>query len=245
MSKKVFWKSVFDDTTTAPVPPATPPPPTAFTQDDVNRIVAKEKDDSKKKLEQVMSELEKVRQSMGDAESLKTQLSTLKNQYLSREDQLKLEADQKVNELANKFENAVGEVKTWQTRFMSNLVQTELVRAATEGDAYSVDQIVSMLGSRAEAAEVLDKDGKPTGKFATQIKWDSLDAQNQPITLQLSPIEAIKRMKDDTARWGNLFKANLKGGLGNMNVGGGGGGKVDLTDPAAYRKNRQQVLKGN
>jgi hypothetical protein len=100
--------------------------------------------------------------------------------------------------------------------------------------------MVDLLRPKTELDEVL-ADGKPTGEY--QVMVDVLvEVDGKPVTLKLSPAEALKKMKTD-ASYANLFKANSVSGVGgNSGAGSGGTGKVDLTtiSQADYRKLRKE-----
>jgi hypothetical protein len=101
-------------------------------------------------------------------------------------------------------------------------------------------RIVAILGRDTQLVEVLDDEGQPTGRLAPKVKYRTKNKEGQTVTLDLSPSEAIKRMKDED-EYLNLFRGEGSGGAGLRSQ--PGGKKPDIknlaTDPAAYRRARK------
>jgi len=127
--------------------------------------------------------------------------------------------------------------------YASSTIERSLQDAAITGEAIQPRQIVSILGNTTRLTEVLGEDGKPTGRYAPVVTFNDQDKEGKPVTLELSPGDAIKRMRE-LPEYGNLFKGTAKGGLGE---GGGAAGSRGgqpaleslMKDPAAYAKWRK------
>jgi hypothetical protein len=63
----------------------------------------------------------------------------------------------------------------------------------------------------------------------------------EPIVTQLSPLDAVKRMREIPEQYGNLFKANVVSGMG-ANGGQATSGKIDVRklSPEQYKKLRKE-----
>ena len=92
-----------------------------------------------------------------------------------------------------------------------------------------------------QLAEVLDSEGKPTGKLEPKVRYQANDKEGKPVTLDLSPAEATKRMKEEE-EYLNLFRGEGAGGAGLRSQ--PGGRKPDIKnlaqDPVAWRKARKE-----
>ena len=119
----------------------------------------------------------------------------------------------------------------------------ELRRALTDfdvvlptlGDAFSNGQVVDLLRSNTKLV-----DDQPMVDFP-----DIHVETGEAIVTQLSPEDAIKRMKELPDKYGNLFKANVINGVGGNASSGDvsrSGGKVDVKSltPEQYAKLRQE-----
>jgi len=62
----------------------------------------------------------------------------------------------------------------------------------------------------------MDKDGKPTGGHITKVRFNSIGKDNQPVVLDLTVDEAVKKMSE-TPEFLNLFRSEGTGGFGDRN----------------------------
>jgi hypothetical protein len=233
-----------------PTPPPSPPPPptpTTFTQDQVNAFLAKEKKAWQSQQQQLAAQLEQYRTSEGTtkerAAELETQIEELKKQYMTKEELAAEDSKKKEKQFTTQVQTLQSERDQWQGLFTKNLVTSGLKSAAAETEAYNADQIVTLLSGQTKVVQVL-KDGKPTGEFETKVAFPTVSKDGEPIILELTPVEALKKMKEMPEKYGNLFKSGVQGGLGGGNN-GPSGGPVTLEqaskDPEAYRKNREKL----
>lgn len=218
-----------------------------ITQKELNKMMA----DNRRKLTQQNTELLRQMEDLrGTAKmtdeqrtELEGQIERLQQQVLSKEELARREIDKTKKAYTDSLEKASNEAKRWQSLYTSSTVERTLQDAAIGGEAVQPRQIVAMLGQSTRLAEVLGEDGKPTGAFAPVVKFNDTDKDGNPITLDLSPADAIKRMRE-LPEYGNLFKGTAKGGLGETGSAGGRGGHPSLDsllkDPAAYAEWRKK-----
>ena len=223
---------------------------TSFTQDEVNAIIAKERAADKKRNEQLVQQLESLKSTSkmtsDEKLALETRIEELKTQHMTKEelaarDRKKLEED-----LSGARDSAINEAKSWKTRYESSMIQRSLVDEAVRGDAFSPNQIMELLSTRSKVVEATDDKGKALGQFVVQIAFDDVDKDKKPVTLQLTPAEAVKRMKELPERFGNLFKSGVRGGLGSGNASGTDGSPSvasAIKSPEAYRSQRAELKK--
>jgi hypothetical protein len=235
------------------VPPTVPPTPPAntFTQDQVNAFLAKEKKGWQSQQQQLATQLEQYRTSEGvtkeRAAELENQIEELKKQYMTK-DELAAEASKKEKDAYTKqVTTLTSERDQWQGTFTKLLVTSQLRSAAAETEAYNTDQMVTLLGGQTKVVPVL-KDGKQTGEFEVKVLFPTTSKDGEQVVLELTPLDAMKKMKDTPEKYGNLFKSGVQGGLGGNN-GGPTGGPTTLVDatksPEEYRKNREKLLGKN
>ena len=131
----------------------------------------------------------------------------------------------------------------WANLYSTETVRRELQDAAIEGEAIHAEQIVDILGPKTHLSEAVDSTGQRTGKYQTIVKFTDVNSDGEPVVLELTPSDTIKRMKE-IDKYHNLFKGTARGGLG-----GTAGGTSSITkesfkellnDPAKYAKWRKE-----
>lgn len=221
---------------------------TSFTQDEVNAIVARERAADKKRNEQLVSQLESLKSTSqmttDEKKTLESRIEELKTQYMTKEELAARDKKKIEEELSSARDSAINEGKIWKGRFESSLVQRSLVDEAIKADAFSPSQIMELLLTRSKVVEQRDDKGQGTGQYIVNVAFDDTDKDKKPVTLQLTPSEAVKRMKELPERFGNLFKSGVKGGLGAGNTASGdipSSVASAIKNPAQYRSQRKEL----
>lgn len=235
-------------------------PEKIFKQDDVNKIVQdrlererakiqKETADEKKRL---ADELEQLRQSTTITEEEKNkltdQIKTLRNQSLSIEEQKNREVAELANKLKDTETSLSKQAKEWKERYFSSQIETELREAAKACNARVPEQLVALNRNNTTVKEILDESGKPTGVFKVFTTITEFKEDGSPFQVELSPMDAIKRLKQMPHIWGNQFQSDGNPGIDMMSVGNApsaGGDKLNLKDYNSYKNSearKKQVL---
>jgi hypothetical protein len=237
-------------------PPPTPaqknptPPPTpgkTLTQEEVNKILATERRKSQQNRDQLVTELKTLRDSVQlteqQREQLESRIEQLQNETLTSQELAKKDRER----LQKEFEKDKGKLTTerdfWQTLYTTEKIQRDLTDAAITNKALNPVQVVNLLRPNAKLVEEL-RDGKPTGGRLTKVTFFDKDEKGEPISLELSVTEAVKRMSD-MPEHGNLFNSGANGGLGSFNAGSGSTlrGKRPPSDPTSYEEWRKQNIR--
>lgn len=231
------WEPVFED------PPAEK---TSFTKEEVDKMITEEQEKGKGQAQKYLTELKAIQQrtKMTDEErkALEKRIEDMESQLLTKEELAKQTQDK----LAKKYEKELAELGTernnWKTKYSVSTIQRAIVDAAIGAKAYNPEQVTALLGPSARLIDILDEEGKPTGEFDIKIKLSDKNKDGKPITLDLSPSEAVKRLSE-REDYMNLFKADGSGGVGGTNA-RSSGKNIDLKelakDPVAYRKARAE-----
>jgi hypothetical protein len=201
---------------------------TTFSQDDVNRFLAEDRRKHKASTEKLISELETIKKSKNLSEqernNLTQRIDELQNQLLTKDQLLEKERTKLQNEHRTQLQRESEEKETWRNRYTQSTIERSIVDAAIEADSFSPEQIVALLKSNTKLVEETDNEGNGLGIYVPRVKFNDTDKEGKPVVLDLSVREAVKRMKDLPEKYGNLFKANVTGGLG-------GNGSVGVTRP--------------
>jgi hypothetical protein len=221
----------------APVPKPTPAPapaaPKAISEDEFQRILAEDRRKHMGKLAAVEKMLQEVSESKNltvrEREQVEQQLEELRQQTRTKEEQVAHEKKQ----LGAQYEAKLKEVKKareeWERRFREETVERDLMDAAIAGDSFNTNTVMDVLRPRASLEEIMDEKGKGTGKFRTVVQYTTTDSETgEPITLPLAAKKAVEKMQAEPAKYGNLFKAGLRSGIGSSaGPAIGNGGKID------------------
>jgi len=251
-----IWLPVFEgegDPPAVETPPVVEAPPPADPgkvtfdakqQQELNRLLSVEKKKAQvvaqKAIEEASAMRAKVQLTAKENQEYDARIEQLRTELLTKEEQGKLAAD-KTRKLNKAEKDALTEERDyWRKEFTDSTIQRSLTDAAASNNAFSPRQIVAILGPNTQLAEVLDSEGKPTGRLEPKVRYQANDKEGKSVTLDLTPADAIKRMKDED-EYLNLFRGEGAGGAGLRSQ--PGGRKPDLTelakDPLAYRKARK------
>lgn len=209
-----------------------------FTQADLNKVLAEDK----RKHQAQLAKIEKQYQDLLKSTQLTSEqrvqleesLENVQKQLRTKEEQAKLEK----KALENQYQTQLNELQTKYTTlsrtYEDTLISREISDAASGEDAFNPNQVVALLRPLTKLV-----DGKPMIDFP-----DKSADTGEALVKQMTPKEAIKRMKELPESWGNLFKSNIVSGIGGSSSTGGttGGGKVDVRKltPEQYMKLRKE-----
>lgn len=207
-----------------------------FTQDDVNKMLAADKRKHQAQLQKVEQQLQSLTQntqlSQQERADLESSLEDVRKQLRTKEQQAAIEKKNLEEGYKTRLSEAEKKAQEWESRYTNETIGRSLTDAAVSGDAFNPMQVVELLRSRTKLVE-----GKPMVDFE-----DTHAETGERITTQLSPSDAIKRMRELSTVYGNLFKSNVVSGIGGGGAGSGasGTGKVDVTKltPEQYRELR-------
>lgn len=219
----------------------------SFTQDEVNQILAKEKRKEQERTKKALSELEAIRSraklTAQERDELDGRIEQMRNELLTKEELAKKERDRLRKDHEQTVKSLSEERDSWRTRYESSTITRAITDAAAANNAYAPSQVVAILGSGTRMVEVLDSDGNPTGEFEPRVRFHDTDKEGKPVTLELKPAEAVKRMKE-MDQYLNLFKVEGASGTGLQNH--ARGRKQDIRelakDPVAYREAKKKGL---
>ena len=214
-------------------------------QREINRILAAEKKKHQKLVQQAVDEANALRSkaklTATERSELDNRLEQIQNEMRTKEEQAKRAAQKLKERHQTEMQSLTADRDTWRQRFTESTIERSLTDAAAGANAFSPRQIVAILGPNTSLVDKLDEEGKPTGIMEPKVRFHTKNKEGKPVTLDLSPIDAVKRMKDEE-EYLNLFRGEGTGGVGLRSQ--PGGKKPDVAqlakDPAAYREARKK-----
>ncbi len=263
-----IWNPTFSDADPAPpaTPPAAPPadpppaappadpPPAAppadgdktFTQDELNTYLATDRRKNKDQLTKLTSELEattkKLNLTVQERTEVDSQLEEFRKQTMTSEELAKEANEKSKKKHETELADVTAERDKWKNDYTESTILRSITDAAATNEAVSPRQVVAILRPDTRLVEALDDDGKGTGVLEPRVSLNTTNDEGQPVTLDLTPKEAVLRMKE-TDEFLNLFKGTGTGGLGGSQQGAGGSqadaATLARTDPEKYREGRK------
>jgi hypothetical protein len=219
-----------------------------FTQAQLNKILAEEKRKHQKQVGEQIKQLELLQKSKNlsdkEREGLSARIEELNASLMTKEQLAAKEKEKLTGEWKAEKEKLSKERDFWKEQFTESTITRTILDEAGQADAYSPSQVVDLLYGKTRLVEVLDDAGNVVpGQYAAKVKMPDTTAEGKPTTLDLTVAEALKRMKDQAEKYGNLFKSGVAGGLGgNPNQTSGRSVDPSKMSPEEYRKWRNARL---
>jgi len=190
------------------------PTPKTFTEAEVAELIQGERKRQEDKVRELITRTESLQKGQSATESekklLEQQLEELRNSLLSDKELAEQETKRREAQHANALKDLETDRDGWKTRYHAETINRSIMDGAVAAEAYNPRQIVALLGSTARLVPLLDEAGQDTGRFTVKVKFDTAKGK----TLDVSVDDAIKAMQDEPEIYGNLFRSNLKNGLG-------------------------------
>ena len=229
--------------------PKTPLTGKVFTQEQVNAMLAKDKDKAKRERDQLVQQMQSWAEQGLTTEnltSLQARIDELTNEGKSKETLAKEAQDKMARQHKQEIEKATGESKKWKSEYEKFRLASEIGSAAAAKKARNPKQIQSLLGPMSYFREELGEDKKPTGEYTPRIKMTERDKDGLEVLLDLTVTEAVERLSQ-TEEHMNLFDSGANGGLGSHNGGGSNhkkSGDISNLPMADYYAERKKRLSG-
>ena len=218
-----------------------------FTQEDVNRIMTKEKEVQKRATQKRIGELEKFRSSSKlnetELKSLNEQIEAQQKEIETTEQKSQRERETTAKKHTREMTNVADERNIWKNRYTDSIKQRTLTDAALANNAFNPEQVVAILRPNTEVVAEIDGDGKETGQYKAQVTFNTVDDKDEAITVIEDPAKIVKRMLDEE-RYMNLFKSDKSSGL-NLKTTTSRKQKGVPTDTGAYIKQRKEARKNS
>lgn len=193
----------------------------------VNALLAEERRKAQQKNDALITELEtqktRVSTTAAERKQLEQRIEDLRAEYATKEEMEKQSVSKQLKSLDEKLKAREAEAAAWKARFEQNKRRVDLTQAAVSNGAFNPNQVVTLLEGNTRLIDAIDPEtGKPTGEFETRVRIQVKDDAGKVVPLDLTPADAVAKIKEQADLYGNLFIAPGTGGLGGSNLGRGG-----------------------
>lgn len=214
--------------------------PVTYTQEQVDKMLGEQKESQKQALSKLQMLEQRVKLTEAEKIEHEKTVEDLRKKVFTSEELREQEIKKRDAEYRKNLDATSGERDAWRNRYSGEKITRAITDAAVTGDAFNPAQIVALLGGNSVLEEIKNEDGQVID-YVPMVQFKTVDKEKKPVTLALTPQQAIERLKGD-ASYFNLFKSTMKDGLGGGN--GAKGSKMTLAeaakDPEKYRKYRQE-----
>jgi hypothetical protein len=224
----------------------TPPEPKTFTQEQLDKIIGERLKKTKLEQDKLLGQLTTLQKnqnlSVEEKATLQQHIDDLTSSLSTKEEIAAKEKKELEQKHAKDLDAKSKEAEAWRSRFTTSTIERALIDAAVEHKAVRPQQLVDLLGTKTRLVEEF-VDGRSTGRFIPQIKFEGRDKDGKSVLLDLPVKDAVKQMKEEVDTYGNLFLSDATGGVGQTTTPGGNRGNVNLLDTATYIAQRKKGLK--
>lgn len=210
-------------------------------QEELNSMIADNRRKLTKQNSELVSQLETLQKNtlltQEDRDGLQIKITQLEEQYMTKEELSKRENNKQQKQFQTELQVANDNQKKWEGMYSVSTIERAIHDAAVESGAVHPSQVVTLLQG---ITQLVEEDGN----YSPTVKFNDVDEEGKNVTLDLSPSEAVKRMKELTDRYGNLFKGTATGGLGSTGGTKGSTGQTKMSElmasPEVYAKWRKE-----
>lgn len=211
-------------------------PPATFTQEQVNTMMAEHKKGMQTQIATLQTALDEAKKAGGQTAALQAKVDELSKTLMTKEEAATLEVKKTQEVYQQQLEQANGQSKHFRDLYSNTLMTNELISAATAGDAFNPEQLVTFLSGVTKVKEVTDNAGQGTGQYKVVVQVGEHE---------LTAADAVTKMREDR-KFGNLFKVKGTAGAGaqtlNLTTGATGTGEIS-SDINTYMANRENYKK--
>ena len=214
-----------------------------FSQEEVNGFLAvdkkKHQGDHQKTLDELTLLKQRANLSAEERTDLEKRIEDTQLALTSKEEMAEHERKKLVKAHGKEVAGITAERDNWHKLYKTSTIETAITNAAVNHKAFAPSQIISYLGPKTQIIEGLDDKGKLNGTWVPEVTFNDVK-DGKPIVLKLSPMDAVKRMKEMDEHV-NLFKGEGEGGLNRFQRSQGKESTAAelAKDPKAYREARK------
>lgn len=194
-----------------------------MTQTQIDRVVEQRLNKERKKNRQTLQRLKEMEQSLKmsdkEREELQSEIADLEKRTLTADEIRKREEKKAKDQYESQLADAKKEAEDWKKRhdtlYLSYNITTSAAQHGVSPNA--LPMLSAYLEPRTKLVEVVDDDGKATGRFTTEVDFDDRDDEGKVLNVQMPIDQVIGRMRELPDHFGYVFEKDASGGLGATN----------------------------
>lgn len=192
--------------------------PKTFTEEEYKKGIEQERKVNNDRNRKILEELEGLKKNSNltsqERESLAKRVEELEGTLLTKEEQAEKERSKLEKKYTEDLDTLSKQKTFWESRYKDSTIKSDIASAAAAAKAVNPTQILALVQPNAQLVEEKSDEGEVLG-FKVRIKVP-VTKDGKTALLDLSPQEAIERMKEDES-YQNLFQDTIKGGAGMGN----------------------------
>ena len=189
-----------------------------FTQDELNKIVGKEKMAVKEKYAEMETAYQDLLKQQNltkeQRDKLEANLDRVRSEMMTKEQRLEEEKKKAQKKHQEELSVAQQEADKYKSLFENSTIERAIQDASAKHDAYSPTQFIAHLAPKSKMVEEVDAEGNLTGQLVPRVVWSAVDEEGKTHQSEITPEEAVQKMKENVVDFGNLFKTNVAAGIG-------------------------------
>lgn len=213
----------------------------------INKIAAKERREAEeranKQLEAIKKELDTAREKSNmtaqERADMEERLKQVMGENKTTEQKFQEQISAAEKAYKKEQEKLAGDRDRFKQLFETHLFEAAVGKATIDNKGCDSEAFEAMLRPNYVLHDVLDADGKPTGKLVPRIRQVTEKDGKQEVAF-VSIDDAIKAMANNE-KYYYLFDPSGRGGIGGSNQPGRRQGKIDLTNMKEYMARRSEL----
>ena len=188
-----------------------------FNQDAVNSMLAKDREKHQTQTQAALDEAKALRErsnlNQQEKQELDARIEEMQGKLLTAEEKASREKS-KLEKLSQETITALTTDRDgWQQKYTDQTIIGSITSEAAVNKAFNPEHVVAILRPITQLVEVVGEDGEKTGELTPKVKFNDLDKDGKPITMDLTVTEAVKRMTE-LEQHQALFEGTGTGGFG-------------------------------
>lgn len=207
-------------------PPADGDGTQAFTQEQVNRMMAEDRRKHETKSKQVGDQIKtmetRMQQMIADKRTsdehkamLESDLEDVRASQRTAQEQRDHIAAKATADHESALTSLTDEKSMWEDLYKTSMIDRAIIDAAIEHDAFNPDQIIDKLKPRTEMRPHKDEEGNLTGSMEARVASKVIEEDGTVLTSWDTPSQVVEKLKTSGQdKDGNLFRSAVIAGIG-------------------------------
>jgi hypothetical protein len=193
-----------------------------FSQADLSKMIAEDRKKTSQQVATIQKTLEETLTSKNltvkEREELAAKLDDVQRQSMTREQALAHDKKQAEDAAKTRVAEAEKREKAWEAKFKEQLVESTLDKVTADPDFFQPSQVKTILkGFGVQLEQVRDEaTGQMTDRYEVVVpNFEDRNGAGEKVFSKYTPEQAVKRMKELSAVYGNMVRSSIVSGIGS------------------------------